>query len=36
MEQRTSKWWQAILNDAHFWIPLLVLCGGLAVLHWIQ
>jgi hypothetical protein len=36
MEKGAGKWWQAILGDSHFWTPLLVLCGGLAVLHWIR
>jgi len=25
-----------ILRDVHFWIPALVLLGGLAVLRWIS
>lgn len=25
-----------IMRDAHFWIPLAVLLGGLAVLEWIS
>lgn len=36
MEPAARKWWQAILGDVHFWIPLLVLLAGLAVLRWIQ
>ena len=27
---------RAVLSDAHFWIPVLVLLGGLAVLRWIS
>jgi hypothetical protein len=27
---------QLILRDIHFWIPVVVLIGGLAVLHWIS
>lgn len=25
-----------VLRDVHFWIPVIVLLGGLAVLHWIR
>jgi hypothetical protein len=25
-----------VLTDLHFWIPVLVLLGGLAVLRWIS
>jgi len=25
-----------VLRDVHFWIPLMVLLGGLAVLRWIS
>jgi hypothetical protein len=25
-----------ILTDVHFWIPVVVLFAGLAVLHWIR
>ena len=25
-----------VLRDIHFWIPVLVLLGGLAVLRWIS
>jgi hypothetical protein len=25
-----------IVSDVHFWIPVIVLAGGLAVLHWIS
>jgi len=28
--------WIAILSDLHFWIPVIVLLGGLAVLRWIS
>jgi hypothetical protein len=27
---------RAILTDIQFWIPLVVLLGGLWVLHWIR
>jgi len=26
----------AVLHDSHFWIPVVVLFMGLAVLHWIS
>jgi hypothetical protein len=26
----------AVLRDVHFWIPVIVLLGGLAVLRWIS
>jgi hypothetical protein len=26
----------SVLTDLHFWIPVLVLLGGLAVLRWIS
>jgi hypothetical protein len=25
-----------VLRDVHFWIPVIVLLGGLVVLHWIS
>jgi hypothetical protein len=25
-----------VLRDVHFWIPVIVLVGGLVVLHWIS
>jgi len=28
-------WLGVVLHDEHFWIPLVVLLGGLLVLHWI-
>jgi hypothetical protein len=27
---------RSLLTDLHFWIPVLVLLGGLAVLRWIS
>ena len=26
----------AILRDVHFWIPVIVLAGGLVVLRWVS
>jgi hypothetical protein len=28
-------WWRAILRDLQFWIPLVVLAGGLLLLRWV-
>ncbi len=30
------NWPAAVLRDAHFWIPLAVLAGGLIILRWIS
>jgi hypothetical protein len=30
------SFWKPILTDVHFWVPVLVLLGGLAVLRWIS
>jgi hypothetical protein len=27
---------EVVLRDVHFWIPVVVLLGGLAVLRWIS
>ncbi|MGB2591343.1 MAG: hypothetical protein WBG02_11445 [Candidatus Acidiferrum sp.] len=27
--------WSAVITDVHFWVPVIVLIGGLVVLHWI-
>jgi hypothetical protein len=27
---------EVVLRDVHFWIPVIVLLGGLAVLRWIS
>ena len=27
---------KSVLTDLHFWIPVVVLVGGLAVLRWIS
>lgn len=31
-----TRVWKSILTDVHFWIPVLVLLAGLAVLRWIR
>jgi hypothetical protein len=30
------NWLKLILRDVHFWVPVVVLIGGLLVLRWIQ
>ena len=32
----SRKWWSIVLRDAHFWVPVAVLVGGLLVLRWIS
>jgi hypothetical protein len=32
---RPRSWFAVVLRDEHFWIPLVVLVGGLVVLRWI-
>ena len=34
--ERSQSMAKAVLTDAHFWIPIFVLLGGLAVLRWIS
>jgi hypothetical protein len=31
-----SGLWTQILTDVHFWVPAIVLVGGLLVMHWIR
>jgi len=33
---RPRGWLSLVLHDAHFWIPVAVLIGGLLVLRWIS
>lgn len=33
---RTRNWTSLVLTDVQFWIPIVVLCGGLLVLRWIS
>ena len=33
--QRVSVW-GAVVTDVHFWVPVIVLIGGLEVLYWIR
>ena len=34
--RRSQSLVTVVLRDVHFWIPVLVLLGGLAVLRWIS
>ena len=31
-----ARWWSIVLRDVHFWVPVVVLVGGLLVLSWIS
>jgi hypothetical protein len=33
---RARNWTALILSDVQFWIPVIVLCGGLFALWWVQ
>ncbi|HEV2986906.1 MAG TPA: hypothetical protein VG759_00580 [Candidatus Angelobacter sp.] len=35
---QTSRrnWWSALVRDPHWWVPVIALILGLAVLQWIQ
>jgi hypothetical protein len=35
-DSSTKSLVRAIFTDIHFWIPAIVLLGGLWVLHWIR
>lgn len=35
-ESKLSNLARAIASDIHFWIPVVVLMAGLAVLHWMN
>lgn len=35
-DERSRNWPSLILRDVQFWVPVVVLCGGLLVLRWIQ
>jgi hypothetical protein len=32
----SNHWLKTILSDIQFWVPVVVLIGGLFVLRWIQ
>jgi len=29
-------WWNSVLTDIHFWVPVAILIGGLILLGWIR
>jgi hypothetical protein len=31
----SRQWWTTMLRDPRWWVPLIVLVGGLIVLRWI-
>jgi hypothetical protein len=33
---RPHRWWQALLNDIHFWVPAGVLLLGVLFLRWVR
>lgn len=35
-DRRSAGVWAQILTDVHFWVPVIVLLAGLAVLRWMQ
>jgi hypothetical protein len=35
-EQVTNSWFNLVLRDVHFWVPVVVLVAGLLVLRWIS
>lgn len=35
-EPHSHSWLGAVLRDVQFWVPVVVLIGGLLVLAWIQ
>jgi hypothetical protein len=35
-EHPRRKWWETMLRDPQWWVPLIVLVGGLLVLRWVQ
>jgi hypothetical protein len=35
-DPRPRSWVSLVLTDAHFWVPVAVLVGGLLVLRWIH
>lgn len=35
-EQHSRNWLSLVLHDVHFWVPVVVLVGGLLVLRWIH
>lgn len=35
-EQHSRNWLSLVLRDVQFWVPVVVLIGGLIVLRWIH
>lgn len=35
-ETQTSNWLALVSGDVHFWVPTLVLIGGLLLLRWVS
>lgn len=31
-----GHWWARVMRDLQFWIPIVVLIGGLLVLRWVS
>jgi hypothetical protein len=34
--KETRNWLSSVLTDVHFWVPLLVLIGGLLLLRYVR
>jgi hypothetical protein len=34
--EQPRGWLSLVLHDVHFWVPVIVLIGGLFVLRWIS
>jgi hypothetical protein len=35
-DDRERRWFILVLRDVQFWVPVVVLLGGLLVLRWIH
>jgi len=35
-ENQAQRWWVVMLRDPHWWVPVIVLAGGLILLQWLQ
>jgi len=35
-ETQASNWLASVSGDVHFWVPTLVLIGGLLLLRWVS
>jgi hypothetical protein len=36
INKEPRSWLKSVLTDVHFWVPLLVLLGGLLLLRFVQ